>query len=113
MINAGMLKERFAFDRRQSVQDGYGNEQGAWAEQYNCRARRQPLNGGEGVMAGRLQGRQTVLLYIRYSTAAKAISTEFRARDMLTGEVFNIREAKATEDRRFVELLCEKGVADG
>jgi hypothetical protein len=41
------------------------------------------------------------------------VTSEWRARDLRTEDIYNIREAKLTNDRAFVELLCEKGVAHG
>lgn len=110
---AGKLNERFAFDRRENSSDGYGNTVASWHQEYACAARRQFLRGGEGMIAARLQGTQTALITVRACVESKAITTEHRARDVRTGDIYNVREAKITEDRAFVELLCEKGVVDG
>lgn len=112
-MSAGLMKERFAFDKRNDLVDGYGNTQSEWVEQYLCWTRRQFLRGGEDVIAARLEGRQPALLTIRRSNMARQITPDWRARDTRTGEIYNIREAKPTEDRAYVEILCERGVASG
>jgi head-tail adaptor len=113
MMNAQKLRERFAFDMRPVAQDGYGNSQGEWVQQFTCAAARDFLRGGEGVIAARLQGTQVALVTIRASSQSRAVTSEWRARDLRTEDIYNIREAKLTNDRAFVELLCEKGVAHG
>lgn len=112
-MNAGKLKERFAFDRRKVQNDGYGNTQGAWEQQYVCAAARDFLRGGESVIAARLQGTQVALITIRSCLASRAITTDWRARDTRTGDFYNIREVKLTNDRAWLEILAEKGVAHG
>lgn len=110
---AGQLKELFAFDRRNDVADGYGNTQAEWVEQYRSPARRQMLRGGEGVIAARLQGSQPAVITIRSCVAARAITTDWRARDVRTGETYNVRTVSSSEDRSYIDLLVEKGVASG
>ncbi len=112
-MNAGLMTERFAFDKRNTVKDDYGNEQGEWVEQHLCWTRRQFLRGGEDVIAARLEGRQPALLTIRSSVMAQQITTDWRARDTRTGDLYNIREVKLTEDRAHLEILAERGVASG
>jgi head-tail adaptor len=110
---AGKLTERFAFDARQTVNDGYGNEQGEWVTQFTCAAARDFLRGGEGVIAARLQGTQIALITIWANSQSRSVTTDWRARDLRRDETWNIREAKLTNDRGQMELLCEKGVAHG
>lgn len=112
-LRAGQMKWRFKFDRRTSVNDGLGNFDGPWAEQFEARARRQDLRGGESVIASRLQGVQPVVLSIYVSADSLAVTPDWRARDARTGEIFNIRAVTPAEDNRHIDLLCEKGVADG
>jgi hypothetical protein len=74
-------------------------------------ARRQFVRGGEDVMAARLEGRQPVVLTVRKSTDTDDITTDWRATDARTGAVYNIRTVQPSEDRAWIDLLCESGVA--
>lgn len=112
-MKAGSLYHLFAFDARDAVSDGAGNTQGAFVEQFQCNAGRLVLRGGETVMAARLEGRQPVILSVRAETRTNRITSDWRARDVRTGEVFNIRSIQPSEKRDAIELLCEAGVADG
>lgn len=110
-MRAGELRERFEFQERPPVSDGYGNEQGPWQARYECAARRQMLRGGETVMASRLDGRQPAVLTIRANSQARRITTDWRARDMRSDEVWNIRSISLSEKRDFLDILVERGVA--
>ena len=116
-MNAGLLTERVAFAKRADTStasppgDGYGNVEGDWETQFTVAARRRMLRGGEGVLASRLEGRQPVIFTIRRSTQADAINTDWRATDARTGTVYNVRTVERSEDRHWIDLLCEAGVA--
>lgn len=112
-MKAGQLKERFAFDKRNDVADGYGNTVAGWIEQYQCATRRQMLRGGESVIAARMQGVRPMLLTVRSCVAAREITTDWRARDVRTGETFNVRTVSPSEDRSYIDILCESGVSHG
>ncbi|MBZ5760276.1 phage head closure protein [Rhizobium sp. VS19-DR104.2] len=111
--SAGDLYYRVAFDSRVEADDGAGNTVGDWEEQFQSRAGFTPLRGGEAIMAGRLQGQQTKIIFIRSSIASRQVTLEWRVRDMRTGETYNIREITPTEDRMWIDLLCQSGVAAG
>lgn len=110
---AGKLYYSFAFDKREDVSDGMGNTRASWAEQFRCSAGKLVMRGGETVMAARLEGRQPVILTVRSETRTKAINSDWRARDVRTGETYNVRSSQHGESRAYIELLCEAGVADG
>ncbi len=109
--SAGDLFYRFAFDKRVDQQDGYGNTKGAWQEQFQRRAGVTHIRGGEAVMADRLQGQYTQIVFVRACSQSKLITPDWRARDVRTGVVFNIREVTATTDRLWIDLLIQSGVA--
>lgn len=111
MVDAGLMNERFRFEKRGDVVDGYGNFQGAWEDQFTVSGWRQDLRGGETVMAARLTGRQPAILTIYNSIQARAITTDWRAVDVRNGDVWNIRSISRDEDRACLEFLCERGVA--
>lgn len=105
------LQEFVAFDAPAVSPDGYGGEETGWAEQFNCRARFLYLRGGETVQAARLEGRQPVVVTIRRSPASDAITPAWRMRDVRRGDIYNIRSIVPTDDRKWLELTCERGVA--
>jgi SPP1 family predicted phage head-tail adaptor len=113
MTGAGDLKWRIAFDKRVTVDDGYGNEQGAFAEQFVVAAHLKPRFGGEAVIAARLQGHQPVTITVRQSTQTRLITPDWRARDVRTSEVYAIRSPAVDPDgkRQWLEFLCQTGVA--
>ncbi|MGM4909124.1 head-tail adaptor protein [Rhizobium sp. 768_B6_N1_8] len=117
------LYERVAFDERATVQDGYGNEQASFVERFQCRAGFTPLRGGETVIASRLQGRQPIVVRIRASRQSRMITPDWRMRDARNGEwagddvqywtgpIYAIRSIIETDDRMFLDLMVESGVA--
>lgn len=111
ITGAGDLYYRVAFDKRIDGDDGYGNVVSGWAEQFQCRAAFRHLRGGETVIASRLQGTHIQVITVRSSSQTRAITPDWRVRDVRTGDVFNIRDVTHETDRKWISLLCEKGVA--
>jgi head-tail adaptor len=113
-IKAGKLSDRFAFDDRADVSDGAGNFEASWTQKHGpCAAGVIDLTGGEGVLASRLQGVKPVIVTIRDCVSARAITTNWRARDARYGTVYNIRDIMPPRQKGFIDLLCESGVAHG
>lgn len=112
---AGELDQRFRFDRRaENSGDGAGNFDEAWAPDVGpVWTKRQFLRGGEAVQASRLSGQQPVLLTIRASSDARRVTTDHRAVNVRTCEIYNIRAVNPTIDRAYIELLAVSGVAAG
>lgn len=111
--DAGQLFYKVALDKREEVNDGMGNTIGEWVEQFQCRAAFIHLRGGESVMAGRLQGKHTQVIRIRVSSNTRLIDTDWRVRDVRRNIGFNIRDIEWEENRQFIALTCESGVAEG
>lgn len=113
MTGSGELDQRFRFEKRAEMDDGYGNTvAGAWELQFTVAAKRAFRRGGEQVLAARLQARQPAIITIRNSRQARQITAEWRAVDDRTGTVFAIREEPTeTDDQLFLEMLAESGVA--
>lgn len=107
---AGELRERVAFDRRPTVDDGYGNVEGEWVEQFTVWARVRPLRGSETVIAERLAGVQPATITVRRSSDTAQIAVGWRARDTRTGTVYDIT-AIANPDERgaYLELMVRAG----
>lgn len=110
-LSAGDLYYRVAFDKRGEVEDGMGNTQSGWVEQFQCRAAYLHKHGGESVMAGRLQGKHLQVITVRASSQTRQITTDWRVRDVRTGDVLNIRDVTHETNRQWISLLCERGVA--
>ena len=110
-MKAGELRQRFSFAFRQTTNDGLGNEQGEWVDQFTAWGKRVVLRGGEQVMADRLGGREPAIITIRASNQARQVTTDWRCTDFRTQEVFNIRQVMPGEKRDHIEILVERGVA--
>jgi len=112
MTTAGALRHRFAFDRRETVDDGYGNTQAEFVEQFVVWAGVQARFGGETVTAARLAGQQPVTVTVRKSEQTAQINPDWRARDVRSGEIYNIRSIADPDDSgAFLDLLCQTGAA--
>lgn len=108
---ASRLVEAVAFDTPTATSDGYGGSVEGWTEALATRAHFRFLRGGEAVQASRLAGRQPVVVTIRRHAGSEAITTAWRMRDTRAGVAYNIRAIVPTDDRMFLELTCESGVA--
>lgn len=108
---AGERRERIAFDQRALTSDGYGNASGDWAEEFVRWARVRPRLGGETVLAARLAGTQPVTITILWSPPAAQITPAWRARNVNTGVVYNIRSVvNPDEKKKELDILAEAGV---
>lgn len=110
-MQAGKLSDRVAFDAPQVLQNGQGGTYQGWAEQHACWANLRFLRGGETALQGRLAGRQPVVITIRACAAARTITPEWRMRNTRTGTIYNLRSIIPTDDRMYLELTAESGVA--
>lgn len=114
MTGAGALGVRIALARRVAVDDGMGNETGQWSEEMELLGERIPLKGGEEVMAARLASRQPFILRLRQSSRSRLVTPGWRARDVRTGALYNIRSIVDPDGRRqWFDMLVEEGVAEG
>lgn len=116
------LREQVAFDVPAEAPDGSGGVEAGWLEQIaNCKAHFRYLRGGETVQAARLEGRQPVVVTLQASAVTRAITSDWRMRDvrreefdddgvLMRGE-YNIRAVVETEDRQWIEVTAETGVA--
>lgn len=108
------LFHEVAFDQRKETGgDGAGNIEGDWVERFRCRVEFIQLRGGEAVLAGRLQGRHSQVIRVRISEHSVLITAGWQARDIRRGTAFNIRDIEFEENRQFISLTCESGVATG
>lgn len=113
MIGSGRLYHKVAFDAPTETTNGYGGVVKGWEEATQARAEIQFLRGGEIVQAARLQGRQPVVVRVRYNNTTAMIETSWRMRDLRTSIVYNIRSILRTDDRQWLEITAEsEGKAD-
>lgn len=111
MQPAGELRDRVTFEERIIESDEMGGTQGTFSEQFTIAARIRYRFGGEQVMAARLAGRQPAIITVRQSSDTLRITTDWRARDIRTGDIFNVRSVADPDGKRHdLDLLCEKGV---
>lgn len=111
--DAGGMIDLYGFESREPVNDGYGNDiSGPWTERFTQHAETSAVRAGtETVLADRLEGKQTVMLRIRNSLQARAVTTDWRAHDKRRDRYFNVRALALSPDRAFIEVLAEAGVA--
>ncbi len=112
MTTAGQLRHRIAFDKRIAVDDGMGNEEGDWQEQFQVSAAVRAKMGGEAVAAARLSGQQPATITVRSSSNTRQVTTDWRARDVHQGTIYNIRSIADPDGlRAWLDMLCQSGVA--
>jgi SPP1 family predicted phage head-tail adaptor len=110
-MSAGKMDYRVAFDQATGTVTPTGGQVTAWVEQIaGVWAAITFLRGGETVIAARLTGRQPAVVRVRASAATRAITTEWRMRDLRAGTVYAIRSIIETDNRAYLDLTCESGV---
>ncbi len=104
---AGALHEAIAFDAPSGGADAFGGQTEAWTEAHVCRAQWIYGKGDESVQAAREAGRAAYKIKVRSCAATRALTTDYRMRDVRRGTVWNIRECDAITDRAWVHLVVE------
>lgn len=107
MTTAGDLREKIELLKQVSVSDGAGGSTIEWVAQFQARAAIKVLKAGETVLAGRLQGTQTVVVTIRWQAAAAEIEGTWRLRNVRTDSEYNIRAVTPDTHKAFADILCE------
>lgn len=113
-FKAGKLTYRLQFSVRTApVDDGYGNVvSGDWTPQFEARCHIMFLKGSESVLASRLEAKSPVIIGLRNSANARRVTPEWRATDLNTGIVYEIKEQpRPSDDRSHFEMLAMSGVA--
>lgn len=107
-IAAGLMRWRFRFERRGL--DENDERLGPWGDDaVVLSALMTPFRGGgEAVAGARLQGREPVVLTIRDCAAARMITTDWRAVDQRTGDVFGVKRASGNlDDIAYIDVLAQ------
>lgn len=117
-MQAGELRDRVGFYARIEASNGAGATQGEFeAEpQITCAAKIKSRLGGEVVVAGRLQGQNTVNITVRSSIKTRTVGTDWMVKDERTEVEYAIRSIvdpyQDTPQRgQYLELLCQSGAA--
>lgn len=106
------LRFHLAFDYQVSAADGYGGEVSGWSDvpqSYECRAEMIYWRGMENTDGAQQVGRERFKVRIRTSTAAKTITNLWRARDLRTGEVYNIKQVDNLTQVGWIYFVLEHG----
>lgn len=114
MGNPGELRERVAFEyRAAAADDGYGNEiAGDWTVACTFAARIKPSRGAETVQAARLAGKEPVVITVRSCSDTRAVTTDWRVRDIRKGSIYNIRSiVNPDEKNAYLDMECDRDVA--
>jgi SPP1 family predicted phage head-tail adaptor len=110
------FRSRLTFAVRADITDEYGGTVGQWQDQFTVAANIRPRLGGETVEAARLTGRKPFVIRVRQSVDTRKIDTDWRATNVHTGVVYNIRATADphegdSQHGQFVDMLAEAGVA--
>lgn len=111
-LSAGQMYHSFAFDQLVSSPDGYGGTLTTWQEVFRTRGNLMNLRGSERVISARLEGVQPVVVKVRASTLSGAVDPSWRARDVRSGRVYNIRSIVLSDDRRFYEMTADSSMQE-
>jgi head-tail adaptor len=108
---AGQLREFLIFDKRDEAEDGHGNSEAGWREQFRCAARVVfSKSNAESVIAARLDGRQPVSITIGWSRAASKADTAWRIRDKRTQKIYDITSVAPDEKHQWIDIMAvERG----
>jgi head-tail adaptor len=110
---AGRLRETVAWELRSFASDGYGNTRGPFAEVFRCSASFEPGMADEGIEAGKLEGRQKLIVRVRAYTDTRNLDSDYRMRDIRTNVTYAVVAQPAeTPDRQFIDIIVQRGVAE-
>lgn len=107
MVAAGDLREKIELLKQVSTPDGAGGSTIEWVVQVTARAALKVLKASETVLAGRLQGTQTVVCTLRYQSALAGVDGTWRLRNSRTGNDYNIRAVTPDVRKQWCDVLCE------
>ena len=113
MTASGERRSRITFQEPVTVSDGYGNDVQGFENRFTVWASIKTIRTGETVMAGRLAGKQTVVLNVRFSGQTRRITTDWRGVDAREPEkAFNVRSVTNVDEKNAeFDILAESGVA--
>jgi hypothetical protein len=117
-MRSGDLRGLVGFYQKVSADDGYGNTDSGYSPTaaFTVAANIRPKLGSEQVLAQRLSGTNLANVTVRRSSQTVQVDTSWKLKDERSGEEYNIRsvidpEQGSSRQGRWIEMLCEKGVA--
>lgn len=108
---AQQLDRRVVFAKRVEIDDGLGNVEGRFADQFSLWAAFRSRGGNEAVVAARLEGRNVLGVYLRSSPQSRQIKSDWRMTDKRTGQEYAVKIADAATDRNWVYVEVQTGSA--
>lgn len=105
------LDRRVAFAKRARFDDGLGNSEGRFEDQFSLWAAFRSRGGSEAVVAARLEGRNTLGVYLRSSAQSRQIGSDWQMTDKRTGRMYAVKIADAVTDRDWVYVEVQTGGA--
>jgi SPP1 family predicted phage head-tail adaptor len=110
MTSAGDLRHEIKLERQVTTPDGAGGSTTTWQEVITTPARIKVLKGGETVMAGRLQGTQTVVVTLRNQPGLGDADSTWRLTSTRSGRVYDIKSITPDERGAWLDILAEIGI---
>ncbi|MDD3371564.1 MAG: phage head closure protein [Alphaproteobacteria bacterium] len=108
-MKTGKLRKRIAVQAEQRTDDGAGGYALAWTTLATVWANVEPLRGNENYTHGRLEGRVTHRITLRWRDDLP-VTTDMRL--LMDSRVFNVRAVLNEGERnRWTVILAEEGVA--
>lgn len=113
MPTDGKFTRALRFESPQRHDDGAGDTIVVWQEEFVVSADVFARMGSEAVLAARLTGIQPVEITVRRSDRTRRITSDWRAVDARSGEVFALVSPPADPDgkRATLRMLGRSGVA--
>ena len=106
-MRAGALTERVAFDAPSGSTDAFGGTSEAWTDGDPVAAQWIYGKGDESVQAARQAGRKAYKIKVRSSAATRAVTEDYRMRDVRRGTTWNVVEIDTITDRAWVHVTVE------
>jgi SPP1 family predicted phage head-tail adaptor len=108
VLYAGDLRHSVRIQAYRQVSDGGGGTTKEWTDYANIRAHISPIAGREVTINGQIEARLSHRVTMRWLPGLEA-----SMRVLFGSRPFNIRWIRNLDERnRWIELLCEEGVAD-
>lgn len=111
-MSAGRQRALLHFQRREAVEDDYGNTEASFVTVFTDGAELIPLKGSESVIAARLTGTQPYVVRVRSNSNTRAVGPAWRILDARNpSRVFNITAiADMTQKNAYLDIMATEGV---
>lgn len=112
-MGRGQMNHRLSFQKRQFVSDGFGNEEGEFAEEFVRWVEIKPSLGIETTNAARLAGQQPVDITVDRDSETRDIEADWQAVDVHDGTVYALTSPTVDmkQKRQYLTMKAVIGVA--